>query len=402
MKILFLTRRAWPEIGGVEKHVLEVSKELVKQGHEVTVVSEDDGSFSRSLLANRPSGLQGETFGTVRTHKITVGVNEKLKKFEIWKWLFKHRDLIKGADLVHAHDVGFWYWPFRFLYPGKPFFMTFHGWEEKFPVPFKNKIVRKISEKMAKGNICVGEYLQKWYGTRADYVIYGGVDVSPRRSHGFTNVQPATFEVGPRKTIELLFIGRLEKETGIMTYLRAINILNFAKSFIRSLLAETPLRLRAPRGQGETFKTTILGDGPLRNRIEQYIKENKLNTLVLGFVDDQEKYLQKARFVFTSGYLSILEAMAAKKLVFSVFENPLKEDYLKMTPFKKFIIICQTPEELAKKIRFYLKNPQKEKKMTETAYNWVKGQTWEKVAEKYIKLWKRWILDTCPPMTNFL
>lgn len=368
MKILFLTRRAWPEIGGVEKHVLEVSKRLVEMGNEVTIVCEDDEGFIRRCLADQPMSHRlarrtplGAGMGAAfRTYRIPVGKNEKLKKFWIWGWLWKHRELIKQADIIHIHDVGFWYWPFRFLYPGKPFFVTFHGWEEKFPVPLSNKIQRKISEKMAKGNICVGKYLRKWYGTRADEITYGGIDVPPP---GSACAHPG----GETTEVRTLFIGRLEKETGIMTYLRALSILNSVK----------------------TFKTTILGDGPLRNKIEEYIKENKLNASVLGFVDDPEKYLQKARFIFASGYLSILEAMAAKKLVFSVFENPLKEDYLRLGKLGKFVVICGSENELAEKIKFYLENAEKEKEMTETAYNWVKRETWEKVTETYLRLWKQ-------------
>ena len=41
MKILFLTRSFYPNVGGVEKHILEVSKALTKRGHIVTVVTED-------------------------------------------------------------------------------------------------------------------------------------------------------------------------------------------------------------------------------------------------------------------------------------------------------------------------------------------------------------------------
>ena len=38
--ILFLTRSFYPNIGGVEKHVLELSKELIKRGYRITVITE--------------------------------------------------------------------------------------------------------------------------------------------------------------------------------------------------------------------------------------------------------------------------------------------------------------------------------------------------------------------------
>ena len=41
MTFLFLSRRFYPQIGGVETHILEIGKRLVKNGHDVIVVSED-------------------------------------------------------------------------------------------------------------------------------------------------------------------------------------------------------------------------------------------------------------------------------------------------------------------------------------------------------------------------
>jgi len=150
MKVLFLARKR-EGIGGVEKHVGEVAKCLIKKGHKITVVAEND----MGLLVAREN---------------------RLKKFKIWWWLWQNRSLINESDIIHAHDVAFWYFPFCFLYLRKPFFVTFHGWEGKFPVPWKNKLIRKISEKMARGNICVGNFIEKWYGTKADYITYGGVN----------------------------------------------------------------------------------------------------------------------------------------------------------------------------------------------------------------------------------
>ena len=40
MNILFFSRLFYPHIGGVEKHVLEISKILIKKGHKIVVVTE--------------------------------------------------------------------------------------------------------------------------------------------------------------------------------------------------------------------------------------------------------------------------------------------------------------------------------------------------------------------------
>lgn len=343
MKILFLTRLFYPHIGGVEKHVMEVSKRLVKLGHEVVVVTERSSSSSKYKVLS---------IKYVKVHEIPVDQNRRFKKFQIWWWMWKNRKLIEDAEVVHAHDVGFWYFPFCFLYPQKPFFMTFHGWEEKFPIPFKNKIIRKITEKLARGNICVGDFIPKWYGTKADYITYGGVEILPISKTTNDKI--------------ILFIGRLDEQTEIMTYLEAFKKYSTFDS---------------------NSKLIILGDGAFRGKAEDFIKKNKLNARILGFASDLEKYLKKAHFVFASGYLSIFEAMVTRRLVFAVYSNPLKEDYLKLTPFAKLIAIEPTPEAMYNRLVYYTQHPGEEEKVVEQAHQWVREQTWEKVVGLYLKLW---------------
>lgn len=148
MKILFLTRRAWPEIGGVEKHIREVSNRLTKKDHKVTIISEQNIKYP---------------------HIKFLGL------LFIWFWLLRHRKLIKNANIVHCHDVFIWYLPFRFLYLKKPVYTTFHGWEGIWPIPLKNILLKKLAAKLSWGTIAVGHYIEKYYGIKADKIIYGGV-----------------------------------------------------------------------------------------------------------------------------------------------------------------------------------------------------------------------------------
>ncbi len=161
MKILFFTRLFFPHIGGVEKHVLEISKELIKRGHKVTVITEDlDGTSSK------------EKFDEIDVYRIPV-TQTWFKKFQIWYWLLKNFSLIKDADIIHCHDVFFWYLPFIFL--KKKVYTTFHGYETIYPPHRKAIQIRKLSELLSRGNICIGAFIEKWYGTKADVISYGGV-----------------------------------------------------------------------------------------------------------------------------------------------------------------------------------------------------------------------------------
>lgn len=346
MTILFLSRLFYPHIGGVETHVLEIGKRLIKRGHRVIVITEEYQSKDSSAKTT------GEVEG-IEIRRIDVGQDNSRKKFRIWRQLFKLKQIIKDADIVHCHDVFFWYLPFRFLYPKKKVFTTFHGYETKFPPSKKAILIRRISEKLSWGNICVGDYIKKWYGTTPTFVTYGGVEI---RNPKFEIRNKFKTQISKPK---IVFIGRLEEDTGILIYLKVIDVLKKRKI---------------------SFEFEACGDGTLRRIAMKYGK-------AYGFVKDIGKYIDRSDFVFTSSYLSILKAISRGKIVFSVFQNKLKEDYLKMAPFAKWIVIGNSPEGLVDKILYLLKHQEKKEIITNTAYNWVKTQTWEKVLGIYIELW---------------
>lgn len=347
MKILFFCRLFYPHIGGVEKHVFELGRELIALGHTVTVVTEKHNERLKDV----------EEYAGIHVHRLSAGNNHWLKKFRIWRWLFRHQTLIRQSDIIHCHDVFFWYFPFRLFFLTKKVYTTFHGYEGN-AIPTKRAVfMHKAAEILSSGNICVGSVLKKWYGTKTKYVTYGGVHVAESRT--------ASRIANPQK-IRAIYVGRLEEEAGIMVYLRAIQI---------------------AQARGIRIQTMILGDGAQREEAEEYAAKHALPVRFKGFVADVEKYMSDAHFVFTSRYLGILEAMNQKRFVFAVYNNPIKGDYLRMTPFASFISITKGEHALAEDIVFYAHN-QPFNKITK-GYAWVRQQTWESLVEQYLRLWKQ-------------
>ncbi len=148
MKILFLTHHKSPRIGGVEKHIKEISGALARKGNKVTIISSEDVKYPDVKF---------------------VGL------LYIWLWLFKNRSLITGADIVHCHDVFVWYLPFRFGYPNKPVYTTFHGWEGIWPIPRKYIFMKQLATKLSWGTIAVGKFIEKYYEIKVDKIMYGGI-----------------------------------------------------------------------------------------------------------------------------------------------------------------------------------------------------------------------------------
>ena len=376
MKILFLTRRFYPEIGGVEKHVYEVSRELIKRGNEVTILTEvpsatkvksnnnyhlTDLSDIYGINSKEPvKSVQNDIFKTGKIHivRLNFGNQDWFQKFRVWATMFTQSAAIREADVIHCHDVFFWYFPFRFLYPRKKVYTTFHGYETKFPPTIKAKLGRKISEKLSYGNICIGDFIKKWYGTKPDFVTYGGINIKEIRSSKFEIRNK--FKIKNSK-LKILLIGRLEEDNGVRIYLEALELL---------------------KKRGISYRLTVCGDGQFRKRLEKYGD-------VIGFTPDLNKYIDRADFIFASSYLSIFEALFRGKNVFSVYQNELKEDYLKLSPFKQFIMISGDSEALFDQLSSVVSIKTGSHKRVKNAQMWAKKQTWSRVTDIYLKLWKK-------------
>lgn len=330
MKILFLARRFYPDIGGVEKHILEISKLLILKGHSITIITDTQGSNKKY-----------ENINIIRIPRYS---DNFLKKFKIWIWFLRNRELFKQMDIIHAHDVYIWYWPLKLLFPSKKSFITFHGYES-YPISKKAILIRKISELLANGNIAVGDFIKKWYYTKPDFIIYGAVSSQKNKK----------IEVNRYSAI---FTGRLDYHTSILDYAKAVDI----------------VKIKYPK-----FKFNILGDGEYKSKLKKYN--------LIGLKNDATRYIPKNNFAFASRYLAILEAFSAKKLVFALYDNPVREDYLRMSPFSKFIVIEKSPEVLAEKIIYFLETPKKADPMIKKGYEWVSEQKWEKIVNIYLKLW---------------
>jgi glycosyltransferase involved in cell wall biosynthesis len=287
MKILFITRLYYPHVGGVEKHVQEVKKSLTAKGYKVTVISEENIKYP---------------------HIKFLGL------ISIWFWLFKNRNLIEGSDVIHIHDVFIWYFPFCLLYPKKSVFTTLHGFEWDFP---RNKISvfqKRLAVNLSNGTFGVGKFLEKYLHVTFNKIIYGAADL-----------QKGTFK---KQKDHLIFVGRLEENTGILQFLDWLKV-------------------------NPKYKVEFCGDGPLRVECEKYGR-------VHGFTDPTS-YYKKAEYCVPGGYLAGLEALSYNCKLKLFWNNKVKEDYWKMSPF------------------FKLKG--------EKLKSWARKQTWDKLADEYLDLY---------------
>ncbi len=353
MKIFFLTRLFFPSIGGVQKHVLKISEIATKNGHNVSIITEKHSGSLEDF----------DFFKKIKIYRIPLkNSGERLKKIIIWGWLIKNKKLIKKADIIHAHDVGFWFLPLKIIFPKKKFYLTFHGYEPYSYKKIKNKIEKKFTERISQGSIAIGSYLKKWYGISPTKIIYGASSPSslPKK-----NKKAPTFSIN---TINACFVGRLEKDTGIEEYIKTVIVLQEKYKIKVSL--------------------TICGNGSLFEKIQKSVKKNNLPIKLKGWVENPSEYILKSDIFFASQYLSIIEAAQLKKKIFSIYKDEIKKDYLLSLPIADSLSISNNFIQLAENIKDFISQPNKYEKTINLSYRWASRQTWENLYEQYLSLWK--------------
>jgi len=318
MKALIITESYLPNLGGVEKHIAGIKPYLEKDGIEVSIINKNE-----------------------------IFKNKKPKKFlgllQIWWAIAKQIRLIQQTDIILIHDVFIYYLPFKLIFPKKKVITTFHGWEKTYPIPFKNIFYKQLAQKLSNKTISIGNYINKYYhlNNKNNYLSYGAVDL------------PSQLDLTQKAKNSFLYVGRLEKDTGLSIFLELLDILSKKKII---------------------FSVKFCGDGPMKKNCEQYGQ-------VLGFVKVEE-HLAKSEICFAGGYLSILEAMAYKNIVLSAFNNELKKDYLLSSPFAKTIACADNAQELFEQ---YTNLKNKTAIITQN-YNLAKEYSFEKLAKLYAKL----------------
>lgn len=360
MHVLMVAERIPPDIGGVERHIAGLSRELVGKGIDLTLVA--PVADPRASFPDRRDGM--------KLMRIPRSKYSSRDYVAAWSWWWAHRSLLEEIDLIHFHDVYaliHWFGPAILMAPKKPRFLTFHGYEMRYPIPNRAKLYRYLAGKLVSASICVGHYLVKWFKIRTETITYGAVtqpEIKPIQGSGLGFEEWASIPSKPVAT----FIGRLASDTGLDIYIKGLGLLR--------------------REHDLDIRILICGDGPSRSSLDELSKREGVKARFIGAVSDPSPYIRHASLVFTSGYLSMLEAMICHRPVFTVFHTPIKSDYLSHFPDAEDLFsIASSPEKLAAEVLSFLSKLDEGARQVERAYNFAVQQTWSKLAEQYLALW---------------
>lgn len=371
MKIMMITVRFPPALGGTEKHVFLISRELMKRGNMVTVyttnsMSIEDTSIIKNVSKMKLSNiLQEENIESI-----------KIKRFEIffryWSFLYvpelfrRIRKDIHEFDIIHSHVyhattslIGCYYAKKM----NKPFILTAHDLIIPDDLPISAKLFKKIYDKtfgrfliknstmlIALTEDQIEQYILRGANLDKIKIIPNGIDLEKyivnEKLERTCNTEKC-----------LLFVGRIDKYKGIQDIIE----------MMPKVLNEYPKTKFIVVGRDYGYKDELTKT--IRSNIED-------NVIFVENISDEELiclYRKSDIFVFPSkmeGFgIVILEAMAAGTLCIA-YSIPSVRTVIKN---KENGILVDNKSKFLDNILYYLRNFNEKVKIERHALDYVKN-----------------------------
>lgn len=354
MKILLFSTFYYPKTGGVEFSARSFSKNFKKKGHSVEVITKkhEKGLKDKEII----DGIKVHRMSFIKKTNKNFYAYGIISLISYWRWMIRNRKKFLDFDIIMFNDWSsfYWYLPLKILHK-KPDVIFYYGYDE-YNVSARYKILRKITKRFTEKNVCGGKYLDKHYGFSCDHYFYTGVE------------KVSKIDMRKKKN-KIIFAGRFSPDTSILNYLKSMKILK----------EKYDLEIRLD----------VYGNGPLKKKAHEFSKKNKLNVKFYGWVPNARRFFKKYKFSFSTQWGSLMDCFRTKTLAFSLCTLPLTLDYDKeLLQNGKLGIISKTPEELAEKFSYYQDNKKRVNKILEEGYKFAKNTTWDKVADKAIKIFR--------------
>ncbi len=373
MKIALISFHSFFQPGGVKRHVFGLYKEFKKRGIFCKIIAprrKMKEYYGKDVI------LLGTSFPLPFSGAISdLGIN--FNPLAIERTLRREK-----FDILHFHNVGF---PSTLQILASPAtsntlnILTFHAnikgskFIKRFP--FFLKLAERIAQRKIDGIIGVAplnlKYFKKYSGPKI--VIPNGVDLEI-----FNPGVPKIKKFDDNRT-NILFLGRIEERKGLIYLLKAYKILE-----------KTP-----PFGPKGGVRLIIVGGGPLKKDLENWVKINKLKNVVFEKEISEERvpfyystcdiFCSPAIFGESFG-LVLVEAMACQKPVVA-FANEGYQQVLKGKG-SKFLVKPRDYKTLAKKLENLIKNPKLRKEMGEWGQIEAQNYSWPRIADRVLDFYE--------------
>lgn len=385
MKILMLSWEYPPRIvGGLARHVYWLSKYLAMKGLEVHVVTLSEGDSDYTEL------VEGVHVHRVNSYQIPS------PDFTSWVHQFNYAMIKRGIeivknrniDLIHAHDWLVAHASIVLKHVFRiPLVVTIHSTEYGRRGGIHNEFERHIHEiewlltyeawKIIVCSNAMKHEVIRVFAAPEDkvHVIPNGFNALKEPASNYINYVKSKYCITNSNKV-VLFVGRLVYEKGIHILLQAIS----------SLAPQYP-----------EIKAIIVGEGPMRNELEQMTYRLGIRDKVIftGFINDDELsalYHIAYVAVFPSLYepfgIVALEAMSASKPVIVSDVGGLSEIVISGKTGLK--IRPNNVYDLIDALSYILNNEGVAHSMGKAGKEYVfKNYTWDKISKSTINIYEK-------------
>ncbi|MFW6064520.1 MAG: glycosyltransferase family 4 protein [Candidatus Natronoplasma sp.] len=365
MKIAQLSPYFYPHLGGVESHVLELSKHLMDLGHEVFVVTTKlEGTRSEEIIEGVPV-KRVEPLTIFLSTPIVPGIREILSK--------------EDYDILHSHSPP----PLMSFFGVRsskkkevPFVLTYHC-DLEIPHTFGPLIVNIYQRTFGTYTVSKSDNIittTTSYGATSKAVWRQDADIIPNavdeeRFHPSNDGSQIRKKLGLEDEKLITYVGRIVYHKGLEYFVRAANFL-----------------------KDENVQFLLVGTGDFRSELEDIIKRERLEDKVMfaGRVPNEDlPNYYAATDIFVLPSVSRLEAFGIVALEAMASSVPV---IVSDIPGVRDVIVegkhgllaePMNSENLAGKIRTLIENPDMAERMGKNGRKRVEERfTWSKVAEE--------------------
>jgi len=364
MKIAQLSPYFYPHLGGVESHVLELSKKLIDRGHEVFVVTTRLEDTEEEDVVEGVPVKRVEPLSILFSTPIVPGINKKLieEDFDI---LHSHTPpplmSFSGARAAERKDV--------------PFVLTYHC-DLEIPNIFGPLIVTLYQRTLGTYTVSKSDKIittTTTYGATSRAVWYKEADVIPNavdaeRFHPSNEGRSVREELGIGDKKMVMYVGRVVYHKGLEYFVESAKYLD-----------------------DQDVHYVLVGSGDFRPELEKIVEREGLEDKVTfaGRVSNEKlPNYYGACDVFVLPSVSRLEAFGIVALEAMASGVPV---VISDIPGVREVIVegdqgllaePMNSKDIAGKIRVLLENPELGEKMGRKGRKRVVEKfTWEKVAE---------------------